>query len=199
MNGFNNTENVPAKALSSVTATSAPVATRARHNVAPAFAMPSAPAVAKESYQLGNGDRIQVTVFGEKSLSGQYLVDGTGSIAMPLISQVAVGGLTTREAQKTIARQLSNGYLRRPSVAVQVVSYRPFYILGEIRKSGQYPFVSGMSIQTAVAIAGGFTPRARTSKFKVSRPVEYGTMELLLKPSARVMPGDTIIVSERFF
>lgn len=200
LNGFDKTGGPTPSALP--VAVDAPAVSRSAQwspKVAPAYATPTASSFGLEGYQLGNGDRIQVTVFGEQALSGQYLVDGTGQIAMPLISQVAVGGLTTAEAQQTIAQQLRNGYLRRPNVAVQVVNYRPFFILGEVRRSGQYPFVSGMNIQTAVAIAGGFSPRARKSKFKVSRPGHQGTEQLLLKPSARVMPGDTIIVSERFF
>ena len=200
LNGFNTTDSATSTIRpTAVNASSASGTAQPLHNVAPAYATPTGPSYGLEGYQLGNGDRIQVTVFGEQALSGQYLVDGTGNIAMPLISQVPVGGLTAAEAQQTIAQQLRNGYLRRPNVAVQVVNYRPFFILGEVRRSGQYPFVSGMNIQTAIAIAGGFTPRARTSKFKVSRPGLQGTQEMLLKPSARVMPGDTIVVSERFF
>ena len=151
------------------------------------------------SYRLGNGDRLRITVFGEAGLTGQYLVDGTGYISMPLISQVMVGGMTTSQAQSVITEKLRQGYLRNPDVAVQVITYRPFFILGEVQRSGQYPYVAGMTVETAVAIAGGFSPRARKSKFKVVRHRGSGTEKLLLKPSAKVMPGDTITVAERYF
>ncbi len=151
------------------------------------------------SYRMGNGDRVRVTVFGEQALTGEYLIDGSGNLSMPLISQVPVGGLTTKEAERRIAERLRAGYLRNPNVTVQVLTYRPFFILGEVQRSGQYNFVNGITIQTAVAIAGGYTARARTSKFKVIRLSPEGRQKLLLKPTARVRPGDTIVVAERFF
>ncbi len=153
----------------------------------------------RPSYRLGNGDRLRITVFGEAGLTGQYLVDGTGYISMPLISQVRVGGMTTSQAQSVITDKLRQGYLRNPDVAVQVITYRPFFILGEVQRSGQYPYVAGMTVETAVAIAGGFSPRARKSKFKVVRNRGSETEKLLLKPTAKVMPGDTITVAERYF
>ncbi len=156
-------------------------------------------ATAQPSYRLGNGDRLRITVFGEAGLTGQYLVDGSGYISMPLVSQVRIGGLTTAQAQSVITEKLRQGYLRSPDVAVQVVTYRPFFILGEVQRSGQYPYVAGMTVETAVAIAGGFSPRARKSKFKVLRQSADGPEKLLLKPTAKVMPGDTITVAERYF
>lgn len=118
---------------------------------------------------------------------------------MPLVSQVTVGGLTTGEAQELIAERLRDGYLRNPNVAVQVLNYRPFFILGEVRSAGQYPYVDGMTVQTAVAIAGGYTPRARKSRFKVTRLTPAGRNTFMLKPGSPVVPGDTIYVDERFF
>lgn len=150
-------------------------------------------------YRMGNGDRVRVTVFGEAALTGEYLIDGSGNLSMPLISQVTVGGLTTRQAERRIAERLRAGYLRDPNVTVQILTYRPFFILGEVQRSGQYSFVNGMTIQTAAAIAGGFTARARKSRFKVIRPGPEGRRSVLLKPTARVRPGDTIVVAERFF
>src|SRR5690606_13452293 len=97
-----------------------------------------------DGYRVGSGDRLRVTVYGEESLTGEYLVDGSGSISMPLISQVTVGGLTTAEIQALVADRLRNGFLRNPNVAVQVIDYRPFFILGEVRTAGQYPYVDGM-------------------------------------------------------
>lgn len=171
-------------------------------SITPAGSTPAAYAAASQdphSYRMGNGDRVRVTVFGEASLTGEYLIDGSGNLSMPLISQVPVGGLTTKEAEWRIAERLRAGYLRNPNVTVQVLTYRPFFILGEVQRSGQYNFVNGITIQTAVAIAGGFTTRARTSKFKVVRLSPDGRQKLLLKPTARVRPGDTIFVAERFF
>lgn len=156
-------------------------------------------AYADTAYRLGSGDRLRITVFGETGLTGEYLVDGNGNISMPLISQVRLGGMTSAEAQALIAAKLRDGYLRNPDVAVQIIGYRPFFILGEVVKAGQYPYVVGMTIQTAVAIAGGYSPRARKSKVKVTRHTVQGPVRMKLKPTSTVMPGDTIVVEERFF
>ena len=181
-----------------------PDATGARHpgDIAPAAANLAGPHIVNsgpETYRVGSGDRLRISVYGEESLTGEYLVDGAGTISMPLISQVTVGGLTTGEAQRLVADRLRDGFLRSPNVAVQVLNYRPFFILGEVRTAGQFPYVDGMSVQTAVAIAGGYTPRARKSRFKVTRLTPAGRSTFMLKPNAPVAPGDTIYVDERFF
>lgn len=151
-------------------------------------------------YTVGQGDRLHVRVFGEPTLTGDHTVDGRGAISMPLLRSVQVAGLTTRQVEQQIARQLRRRFLRNPNVSVEIRTFRPFYILGEVRRSGQYPYVDGMSVQTAVAIAGGFTARARRSRVKVTRRDTTGNSRTLsLSRSETLLPGDTIVVEERFF
>jgi len=151
-------------------------------------------------YTVGQGDRLQVGVFGEPALTGEYAVDGTGTISMPLLRSVRVAGLTIRQVAQRITTRLRKKFLRNPSVSVEVTTFRPFYILGEVTNSGQYPYVDGMDVQTAVAIAGGFTPRARQSRVKVTRKdANNRSRTLTLRRTATLQPGDTIVVEERFF
>jgi len=152
------------------------------------------------AYTVGQGDRLQVGVFGEPTLTGEYAVDGTGAISMPLLRTVRVAGLTTRQVAERITTRLRKKFLRNPNVSVEVTTFRPFYILGEVTNSGQYPYVDGMDVQTAVAIAGGFTPRARQSRVKVTRKdANNRSRTLTLRRTAILQPGDTIVVEERFF
>lgn len=196
-------ETTPLYDASSVAAGPTVIATQAAgERDAPAYATSgraSGASYFEDGYRMGSGDRLRITVFGEETLTGEYLIDGAGTISMPLIAQVQVGGRTTREAQALVAAKLRDGYLRNPNVTVQVLTYRPFFILGEVRTAGQYPYVSGMTVQTAVAIAGGYTPRARKSRFKVTRQTPAGRRTFMLRPGAPVAPGDTIYVDERFF
>ena len=111
-------------------------------------------------YRLGASDQIRITVFGEPELSGEYLLDGTGTVSLPLIGEVTALDLTIREFEGAIAQRYSDGYLRDPRVNAEVMNYRPFYILGEVRTPGEYPYTSGLTILNAVATAGGFTYRA---------------------------------------
>src|SRR3954452_14862393 len=120
-------------------------------------------------YTLSAGDRLRVIVFGQDNLSNIYAVDGAGRIAMPLIGTVAIGGQTTAAAARTIEAKLAAGFVREPHVTVEVDAYRPFYILGEVTTSGQYPFVNGMTVETAVAIAAGFGPRAASDYAVLTR------------------------------
>lgn len=151
-------------------------------------------------YTVGHGDRLQVRVFGEPSLTGEYGVDGTGIISMPLLRSVQVAGMTTQQVEQRISDRLKEKFLRNPNVSVEIRSFRPFYILGEVNRAGQYPYVDGMSVQTAVAIAGGYTARAKRSKVKVTRRTsDGGSTSIKLGKSEIIYPGDTIIVGERFF
>lgn len=150
-------------------------------------------------YTLGSGDRVRVTVFGEPSLSGEYQVDGTGKLAFPLIGQVPAGGLTASALQARLAAALSPDYVKNPSVSVEVLSYRPFYIVGEVRTPGSYPYVAGMSVINGVALAGGFTYRAKKSDFYVTRTVGAKKVQMDADPETPVEPGDVITVRERFF
>lgn len=154
---------------------------------------------ATEPYTLDSGDKLRVTVFGQTDLSGEFSVDGSGNIAIPLIPPVAAGGLTTNELQASIAEALSRTLLRNPNVSVQVTEFRPFFILGEVMKAGQYPFVNGMTVQSAVAIAGGFSYRANQNNVHITRKQGNRLTELDLPTSAPVRPGDTILVNERYF
>jgi polysaccharide export outer membrane protein len=149
-------------------------------------------------YRVDSGDRLRIMVFGEASLTGEYAVSPAGMIAMPLISHVPVRGKTTAQVQIEIANRLRRGFLRKPSVAVEIVNYRPFFILGEVRRAGQFPYVSGMNVQSAIAIAGGFSERARQSYVVVTRRTAQGPVKLKLRRNDRIYPGDTIYVKERF-
>ena len=151
-----------------------------------------------EIYNLGSGDKVRITVFGHTDLSGEFLVDDTGIISMPLIGSVKSGGLTIRELEKTIIAKLKDGYLVNPSVNVEVVKFRPFYIIGEVARPGSYPYISGMTVFNAVALAGGFTSRAKKSEVLISRGGGKAK-EVKLKSETFVMPGDIIEIPERFF
>jgi protein involved in polysaccharide export with SLBB domain len=151
-------------------------------------------------YRLGSGDRVRITVYGQPELTGEYQVDGTGQLAFPLIGQVQAGGLTGQGLEKALVDKLKPDYLKNPSVSVEVLTYRPFYIVGEVKQPGSYPYVTGMSVINAVALAGGFTYRARESSFYVSRTGPNGEKTRLdATPETPVLPGDVITVRERYF
>ncbi len=150
-------------------------------------------------YTLDSGDRLRVMVFGQEGLSNIYLVDVSGKIAMPLIGVVSARGLTSTQLARAIADRLRQGFIREPHVAVEIEVYRPFFILGEVIAPGQYPYVPNMTIETAVAIAGGFTPRAYRWDVEVSRSSTGVTSRQKVPLIAPVRPGDTINVSERWF
>jgi len=151
-------------------------------------------------YRLDSGDRLRIVVFGQADLSNTFLIDQAGYVSMPLIGAVAARGRTTQELEAEIAAKLKGGrFIRDPDVSVEVDRYRPFFIMGEVTNSGQYPFVTGMTAQTAVAIAGGFTPRAQRSDVDVTRQVNGKVMTVRLLPTQPIFPGDTINVRERLF
>lgn len=150
-------------------------------------------------YTLSAGDKLRIIVFGQDNLSNIYAVDGSGRVAMPLIGTVQVGGKTTADAARAIEAKLSNGFLREPHVTVEIDAYRPFYILGEVTTSGQYQYVNGMTVETAVAIAAGFGPRAARDYAILTRDGPGGLVNGIVPMSYPVRPGDTIVVKERFF
>jgi polysaccharide export outer membrane protein len=150
-------------------------------------------------YTLAAGDKLRVIVFGQDNLSNIYAVDGAGRIAMPLIGTVQVGGQTTGQAAKAIEAKLASGFVREPHVTVEVDGYRPFYILGEVTTSGQYPFVNGMTVETAVAIAAGFGPRAARDYAVLTRDTSGNLATGIVPMTYPVRPGDTIVIKERFF
>jgi polysaccharide export outer membrane protein len=149
-------------------------------------------------YQLASGDKISITVFGHTDLSGEYTLDGRGNFAMPLIGTVQANQLTTSELEARIAEQYSNGYLIDPKITVQVLNYRPFYILGEVNRPGQYEYVNGMTVLNAVALAGGFTYRAKQDGVTVKRG-GANAEPVLVNAATPILPGDIITVPERFF
>jgi polysaccharide export outer membrane protein len=152
-----------------------------------------------EPYTLAAGDRLRILVFGQDSLSNSYTVDSQGHLSMPLIGSVAALGQTTKSLEHQIAAKLRGGFLRDPKVSVEVEQYRPFFILGEVTSSGQYPFVNGMTVQTAVAIAGGFQPRADRHVATITRMLQGEQVSGKVPLDTPVRPGDTITIRERFF
>jgi polysaccharide biosynthesis/export protein len=150
-------------------------------------------------YMLDSGDRIRVFVYGQPNLSRIYAVDGGGFISLPLIGAVKARAETTFDLERAITVQLGSKYVKDPKVSVEIAAYRPFFILGEVRAAGQYPFVTGMTVQTAVAIAGGYSERASERKVVITRRVNGVIDKLRVSPDMVVLPGDTIHIQERFF
>jgi polysaccharide biosynthesis/export protein len=166
---------------------------------APINAAAYAPEPRNKPYTLDSGDRLRVVVFGQDGLSNSYLVDASGHIAMPLIGSVSARGLTTDELSSRIGDRLRQGFVREPHVAVEVEAYRPFFILGEVTQPGQYPYVADMTVETAVAIAGGFGPRAYRQTVVVTRTVNGRQTQMTVPTSYALRPGDTVNVQERWF
>ncbi len=150
-----------------------------------------------EEYKLGSGDKLKVVVFGENSLSGTYEIDGSGNLSIPLVGKVSAKESTVGVIEKEIIVRLQK-FLKSPQVTVQVLNYRPFYILGEIKKPGNYPYVSGISVLNAVAMAGGFTYRADKGDIVIKRGGASARDEDVTIETV-VLPGDIITVNERFF
>jgi protein involved in polysaccharide export with SLBB domain len=150
-------------------------------------------------YRLDSGDRLRIIVFGQEDLTGEYAVDGAGQISIPLVPAIGARGLTTDELEETLVSVLSQTLLRDPSVSVEVLTFRPFFILGEVTRAGQYPFVAGMTVKTAVAIAGGYTHRANENVARVTRNLGDRIVELGVDSNSAVHPGDTILIRERYF
>jgi polysaccharide export outer membrane protein len=151
------------------------------------------------AYQLGAGDKVKVNVFGEPDLSGEFLVGDNGRVDLPLIGAVQARGQTVTQFQNAVVARYSGGYLKDPKVSVSVLNYRPFFIQGEVGKGGEYPYKAGLTIQNAVAIAGGYTYRANTSKAFVRRAGQDQEVEIQTSQRVAINPGDIIRVPERFF
>jgi hypothetical protein len=160
---------------------------------------PVTPAPAMGHYTLDSGDRLRVVVFGQEGLTNSYLVSATGQIDMPLIGAVVARGESTDALAGRISAKLRDGYIREPHVAVEIEAYRPFFILGEVTQPGQYPYVANMTAETAVAIAGGFTPRAFRRDLVVSRTANGVATRMTVPLNFPLRPGDTINVQERWF
>jgi polysaccharide export outer membrane protein len=150
-------------------------------------------------YRLDSGDQLRIIVFGQDDLTNSYIVDQAGILSLPLIGVVPARGRTTAEVEASIAAGLRNGYLRNPDVSVEVERYRPFFALGEVGAAGQYSYVPGMTVQQAIATAGGFSPRADKLSFQVTRSYNGQVETARLTLSDPIWPGDTIYVRERHF
>ncbi len=150
-------------------------------------------------YRLGAGDKLRFIVYGEDDLSGEFDVDASGSVSLPLIGEVHAGGRTLRDLEVVVADRLKEGYLTDPRVNIDVLNYRPYYIVGEVEEPGEFPYSAGMTVLNAVAVAGGYTYRADTARVYVSRPNQGGELEYPADQSLSVNPGDIIRVPERFF
>jgi polysaccharide export outer membrane protein len=151
------------------------------------------------AYLLDSGDKLRIVVFGQDTLSNTYTVDAAGVVTMPLIGAVNARGVTTAQLSGAIAGRLRANFIRDPSVAVEVDVYRPFFVLGEVTFPGQYPYVPNMTVENAIAIAGGFTPRAVKDKVTVTRKREGIPGRYPLPLRSPILPGDSITVGERWF
>jgi polysaccharide biosynthesis/export protein len=164
-----------------------------------AAAPPSAPVRYDAGYRLDAGDKLRVVVYGQEGLTNTYTIDAAGSITMPLIGQVPARGRSPASLAAEITGRLRNGFIREPSVAVEIESYRPFFILGEVQAPGQYPYVPNMTVESAIAIAGGFSPRARRDVVTVTHTDAGGVGRYVVPLGTALGPGDTVQVGERWF
>ena len=162
------------------------------------YARPPAAAY-DQQYRLDAGDKLRVVVYGQEGLTNTYAIDTGGSITMPLIGAVPARGLTPAGLASHIGGRLRNGYIREPSVAVEIEAYRPFFILGEVAAPGQYPYVPNMSVESAVAIAGGFSPRAKRDAVTLTHTDPRGSIRTDVPLGTPLGPGDTVLVGERWF
>jgi polysaccharide biosynthesis/export protein len=192
----------PAAALPSRSADSggAISALRSSFAASPRAGYAPAPALyAAAAYRLDAGDKLRVVVFGQEGLTNTYAIDAGGAITMPLIGAVPARGRTPAGLAAEISGELRNGYIREPSVAVEIETYRPFFILGEVAAPGQYPYVPNMSVESAVAIAGGFSPRAQRDRVTLTHTDNSGPSRVVVPLGTPLSPGDTILVGERWF
>jgi polysaccharide export outer membrane protein len=160
---------------------------------------PPAAASPSGSYVLGPNDRVRLKVYGESDITGEYEVDSNGYVSVPLAGHVKAAGLTTRQLEKAIVSALSKGIVRDPRVNVEIALYRPYYILGEVKKSGEYPYRLGLTVMDAVASAGGFTYRANENKVYLRRSGGGAEEVYPLDAPILIFPGDNIRIPERYF
>lgn len=156
-------------------------------------------APAERPYTLDAGDKLRIVVFGQAGITGEYLVDANGQVTLPLVGSVPARGYTSKALAQMITERLKQGYVREPHVTVSIASYRPFFILGEVTSPGQYPYVPNMTAENAVAIAGGFSPRAKKGTVELTR--NRGGQQIHQRVPLRypLQPGDTVVVGERWF
>jgi polysaccharide export outer membrane protein len=159
----------------------------------------TATASAGYEYRLGSGDKIRLIVFGEPDLSGEFMISGDGVVSLPLIRDVRAAGLTATQLQMQIESAFKEGYLKDPRVSIEVLTFRPFYILGEVVKPGEYPYSNGITVVNAVALASGFSYRANQKKVFIRHAGATSEEEVPLTSATLVAPGDTIRIAERYF
>jgi polysaccharide export outer membrane protein len=167
--------------------------------IASAYAAVPTPVRYDAGYRLDSGDKLRVVVYGQEGLTNTYAIDAGGSITMPLIGSVPARGRSPASLAAEITAKLRNGFIREPSVAVEIDSYRPFFILGEVAAPGQYPYVPNMSVESAVAIAGGFSPRAKRDRVTLTHADGAGVSRVVVPLGTALSPGDTVLVGERWF
>jgi polysaccharide export outer membrane protein len=164
-----------------------------------ANAAPATPNAAPSAYILGAGDKLKLTVYGETDLSGDFTIDGSGFARLPLIGQVRAAGYTAQQLEQVVANTLAQGYLKSPRVAVEVTTYRPFYVIGAVNRPGQYPYVEHMNALNAIALAGGFNPSAVESVIFIRREGSNREVEVPVDRTTMVYPGDVIKVHNTIF
>jgi polysaccharide export outer membrane protein len=161
---------------------------------------PSAPTNTPGTYRISTGDKLKVTVFNEADLTGEFQVNERGNVAFPLVGEVQAANSTPDEFQQRLTARLRGKYVKNPRVAIEMTSYRPFNVLGEVKNAGQYPYRPGLTIQDAVALAGGFTYRANTRTVYVRRADAGGEISVSTDgEKVPILPGDNIRVPERYF
>ncbi|MGN6209301.1 polysaccharide biosynthesis/export family protein [Asticcacaulis sp.] len=175
------------------------VAANAQVVAAPADVPAAATASAGYEYRLGSGDKIRLIVFGEPDLSGEFTISGDGIVSLPLIRDVRAAGLTAPQLQANVETAFKEGYLKDPRVSIEVLTFRPFYILGEVVKPGEYPYSNGITVVNAVALASGYTYRANQKKVFIRHAGATTEEEVPLTSATMVAPGDTIRIAERYF
>jgi polysaccharide biosynthesis/export protein len=163
------------------------------------YAAPVEPVRYDAAYHLDAGDKLRVVVYGQEGLTNIYAIDAAGAITVPLIGAVSARGRTPAGLAAEISAKLRSGYIRDPSVAVEIEAYRPFFILGEVAAPGQYPYVPNMTVESAIAIAGGFSPRAKRDSVTVTHTDASGSGRYVVPLGTSISPGDTVFVGERWF
>jgi polysaccharide export outer membrane protein len=158
-----------------------------------------ASATTADNYVLGPNDRVRLKVYGEPDIAGEYEIDSSGQVSIPLAGHIRASGLTTRELERSISSALSKGIVRDPRVNVEIALYRPYYILGEVKKGGEYPYRLGLTVMDAIASAGGFTYRANENKVYLRRAGSTAEEVYALDAPVQVFPGDNIRIAERYF
>ncbi|MDX2276039.1 MAG: SLBB domain-containing protein [Hyphomonadaceae bacterium] len=165
----------------------------------PPAVLASGATIESQNYVLGVGDRLRIIVFGEEALSGEFVIDSSGQVSLPLIGEVAAAGVTVRQFQLNMQAALSQGYLNDPRVSAEVMNFRPFYILGEVNRPGEYPYASNLTVLNAVATAGGFAPLANQTRVFIKHAGEDAETETPLGAGLLVRPGDTIRIAKGAF